>query len=135
MNLQRKKKPGFLETSASSDMAFLLIIYFLVIAGFNVNTGFLMNLPGKDSTRLIFKDDLLRFEIDGAGNISHNEETLSIKATERLISSAQAGNPNISVILSIDPQTQWQPIVSFVELAQDLKIESFSFSMKKESQL
>jgi biopolymer transport protein ExbD len=114
-------------------MAFLLIIYFLVIAGFNVNTGFLMNLPGKDSTRLILKDDLLRFEIDGEGNISHNEEPVSVRAAERLISSAQAGNPNLAVMLSIDPQTRWQPIVSFVELVQDLKVDSFSFSMKKES--
>jgi biopolymer transport protein ExbD len=132
MKLQRKEKPGFLESCASSDMAFILIIYFLVIAGFNVNTGFLMNLPAKDSTRLILKDDLLRFEIDGEGNISHNETPISVSAVERLISSAQAGNPNLAVMLSIDPQTQWQPIVSFVELVQDLKIDSFSFSMKKE---
>jgi biopolymer transport protein ExbD len=132
MKLKRKEKPGFLETSASSDMAFLLIIYFLVIAGFNVNSGFLMNLPAKDSTRLILKDDLLRFEMDGDGNISHNETLISVRAAERLISSAQAGNPNLAVMLSIDPQTQWQPIVSFVELIQDLKIDSFSFSMKRE---
>jgi biopolymer transport protein ExbD len=132
MKLQRKEKRGFLESCASSDMAFILIIYFLVIAGFNVNTGFLMNLPAKDSTRLILKDDLLRFEIDGEGNISHNKETISVSAAERLISSAQTGNPNLAVMLSIDPQTQWQPIVSFVELVQDLKVDSFSFSMKKE---
>jgi biopolymer transport protein ExbD len=132
MKLQRKKKPGFLESCASSDMAFILIIYFLVIAGFNVNTGFFFNLPGKDSSRLILKDDLLRFEMDGGGNIIHEEEIISVRAVERIISSAQTGNPNLAVMLSIDPQTQWQPIVSFVELVQDLKIDSFSFSMKKE---
>jgi biopolymer transport protein ExbD len=132
MKLKRKEKPGFLESSASSDMAFLLIIYFLVIAGFNINTGFLMNLPGKDSTRLILKDDLLRFEMDGGGNILHEEEIISVRAAERLISTAQVGNPNLAVMLSIDPQTKWQPIVSFVELVQDLKVDSFSFSMKKD---
>ncbi|MDR0316619.1 MAG: biopolymer transporter ExbD [Treponema sp.] len=135
MKLKHKEKPGFLESSASSDMAFLLIIYFLVIAGFNVNTGFLMNLPGKDSARLILKDDLIRFEIDGEGNIRHEAETISIGAAEKLISSARGANPNLAVMLSIDPQTQWQPIVSFVELVQDLKIDSFSFSMKKDAPL
>jgi biopolymer transport protein ExbD len=132
MKLQRKKKPSFLESCASSDIAFLLIIYFLVIAGFNINTGFLVNLPAKDSTRLILKDDLIRFEMDGEGNISHNADVIGIAEAERLIASAQAINPNIAVMLTIDPQTLWQPVVYFVELAQDLKIDAFSFSMRKQ---
>ena len=131
MKLRRRKRPGFADSSASSDIAFLLIIYFIVIAGFNINKGFLMNLPAKDSTRLILKDDLLRFEMDSQGNIIHETESIGIAAAERLISTVQKENPNIAVLLSIDPAAQWQRVVSFVELAQDLKIESFSFSMQK----
>jgi len=132
MKLNRRKKLGFSDSSASSDIAFLLIIYFIVIAGFNVNKGFLINLPAKDSTRLILKDDLLRFEMDLSGKINHEEQILSIAETEKLIAQAQAGNPNVAVMLSIDPEAHWQQVVSFVELAQDLKIDSFSFSMKRE---
>jgi biopolymer transport protein ExbD len=132
MKLNRRSRQGFADSSASSDIAFLLIIYFIVIAGFNVNKGFLMNLPAKDSTRLILKDDLLRFDMDGGGNIVHEEAAIGIPAAEKLIRSAQAVNPNIAVILTIDPAAHWQHVVSFVELAQDLKIDSFSFSMKKE---
>ena len=134
MKLKRREKTGFTDSSASSDVAFLLIIYFIVIAAFNINKGFLMNLPAKDSTRLILKDDLLRFEMDGEGSIIHNEGIVSIKEAEKLVSSAQKENPNIAVLLTIDPQARWQQVVSFVELAQDLKIDSFSFSMKKETQ-
>ena len=132
MKLKRRKKTGFTDSSASSDIAFLLIIYFIVIAGFNINRGFLINLPAKDSTRLILKDDLLRFELDSEGNINYDAEVMGIKAAEKLIAAVQAENPNVAVLLSIDPQAQWQRVVSFVELAQDLKIDSFSFAMKKE---
>jgi len=132
MKLKRRKRSGFTDSSASSDIAFLLIIYFIVIAGFNINKGFLINLPNKDSTRLILKDDLLRFELDGNGNINFEEQVMGVIETEKLIARVQAENPNIAVLLSIDPQAQWQRVVSFVELAQDLKIDSFSFTMKKE---
>jgi biopolymer transport protein ExbD len=132
MKIKRRKKTSFSDSSASSDIAFLLIIYFIVIAGFNINKGFLMNLPAKDSTRLILRDDLLRFDMDGNGNILHGSETLDIAAAEQVIRSSSAINPNLAVILTIDPAAQWQRVVSFVELAQDLKIDSFSFSMKKE---
>jgi biopolymer transport protein ExbD len=131
MKLRRRRRPGFADSSASSDIAFLLIIYFIVIAGFNINKGFLMNLPAKDSTRLILKDELLRFEMDNTGSIVHEGETVALQAAEQLIRREQTANPNIAVLLSIDPQAHWQQVVSFVELAQDLKIDSFSFSMKK----
>jgi len=133
MKIKRRKKLGFEDSSSASDVAFLLIIYFIVIAGFNVNKGFLMNLPAKDSTRLILRDDLLRFEMDEVGEIVFAEEILSIAQAESLIKDAQKNNPNVAVIITIDGQAYWQNVVSFVELAQDLQVDSFSFSMKKES--
>ena len=133
MKIKRLKRHSFLDSSAASDVAFLLIIYFIVIAGFNINKGFLMILPGKDSQRLILKEDLLRFELDEEGRIVREEEILSTASAKRLIQDAQRINPNIAVIVTIDGQAYWQNVVSFVELAQDCKIDSFSFSMKKEA--
>ena len=132
MTIKRQKKQGFLETCASSDLAFLLIIYFIVIAGFNINQGFLVNLPAKDSTRLILRDDLLRFEMNEDGKVIYEGEIIEIPETRNLIQTAQRINPNIAVIITIDGQADWQSVVSFVELAQDMKIDAFSFSMKKE---
>ena len=134
MKLQRKQKASFQDSSASSDLAFLLIIYFIVIAGFNINTGFLMNLPAKDSTRLIHRDDLIRFELDKDGFIIYNDGLIGIPEARTLITSAIAANPNIALLLTIDPLASWQRVVTFVELAQDLNVDSFSFSMKKDAQ-
>jgi biopolymer transport protein ExbD len=134
MKITRRKKNEFLESSAASDLAFLLIIYFLVIAGFNINKGFIITLPAKDSTRMILKEELLRFEMDSNGEVSHNEEILSIPKAKTIIQTAQKENPNIAVIITIDSKAKWQNVVSFVELAQDLQIDSFSFSMKKDYQ-
>ena len=134
MKLRKKKKPGILESSASSDLAFLLIIYFIVIAGFNINKGFLINLPAKDSTRMILKEDLLRFDLDGEGYLLFEDEMIGIPEAGNMIKSARAANPDIAVLLTIDPKAKWQRVVSFVELAQQHRIEAFSFAMKKESQ-
>ena len=133
MKIKHKKKLSFLESLSASDIAFLLIIYFIVIAGFNINKGFLINLPEKDSKRLIFKDDLLRFEMDETGQISYEGEIFTFPAARRIIQNIQKNNPNIAVTISIDGQAYWQNVVSFVELAQDLNIDSFSFTMKKDS--
>ncbi|MCL2252415.1 MAG: biopolymer transporter ExbD [Treponema sp.] len=133
MKLIRRKKTGFLETCAASDLAFLLIIYFLVIAGFNVNKGFILNLPGKDSSRMILREELVRFDMNEQGEIIYGEETISISHARNVIQTAQKANPNIAVIITIDEQAKWQNVVYFVELAQDLQVDAFSFSMKKEN--
>jgi biopolymer transport protein ExbD len=133
MKLKRRTKTGFSESSAASDIAFLLIIYFIVIAGFNINKGFLINLPSKDSTRLIVREDLLRFEMDREGGIVYESEIIGLSEAKELITLAHGINPNISVIVTIDKAAPWQRVVSFVELAQDCKIDSFSFAMKKDT--
>jgi biopolymer transport protein ExbD len=132
MNIKRIKRRTFEDSSASSDVAFLLIIYFLVIAGFNVNHGFLMNLPAKDSTRLIFKDDLMRFEMNNRGALFYNGNLLDISQAEKEIRMAVATHPNLAVVLSIDAEAPWQEIVFFVELAQKLKVDSFSFNLREQ---
>ena len=134
MKLRRNKRPGILESSAASDLAFLLIIYFIVIAGFNINKGFLVNLPAKDSTRMIFKEDLLRFSLEGDGSLIFDGAIINIPEAGNIIKAARTANPGIAVMLTIDPQAKWQRVVSFVELAQQQKIDAFSFAMKKDSQ-
>ena len=131
MKIKRHKKGLFAESAASSDLAFLLIIYFLVIAGFNVNIGFLMNLPDRDSTRLILRDDLMRFEMDDEGRLFREEIEMSFAEAEQSIRGAVAGNPNMAVVLLIDAMAPCQQVVSFVELAQRLQVDSFSFNMRE----
>jgi biopolymer transport protein ExbD len=130
MRFHRRRQKAFADSGASSDIAFLLIIYFIVIAGFNINYGFLMNLPEKDSMRLILKDDLMRFELDRTGSLRYQGEAVDPAAAERRIRLATAIRPNLAVVLEVAPEVPWQQVVSFVELVQNLKVDSFSFSLK-----
>ena len=130
MKLIRRKRRVYGDTAALSDLAFLLIIYFIIIAGFNINKGFLMNLPAKDSTRFVLKDDLLRFSLDGSGSLLYQGEALDMVSAEADIRALAASHPNLAIVLTVHPDAPWQRVVSFVELAQKLEIESFSFTME-----
>ena len=133
MKIKDRKKKGFRETAASSDLAFILIIYFLVIAGFNINLGFLMNLPERGSTRIVQRDELMRFEMDHRGALFHQGTELSLSEAETQIRSLLSSRPGLALILSIDGGAPWQEVVSFVETAQKLDVESFSFNLREES--
>ncbi|MDR1506307.1 MAG: biopolymer transporter ExbD [Treponema sp.] len=125
------RRHAALESSAFSDLAFLLIIYFIVIAGFNINQGFLLDLPKKDSVKTVPKEALLRFRLDAEGVIHFGGRTVSSAEAEDHIQAARGTSPNLAVVLTVAPQSPWQNVVSFVDLAQKSSVESFSFSMEK----
>ncbi|MDR2135972.1 MAG: biopolymer transporter ExbD [Treponema sp.] len=129
MTIRRRKRKPLGDSGASSDIAFLLIIYFIVIAGFSVNKGFLLALPARDSRRFIPREELFRFYLDPAGRLSLGGEPCDLAAAEREIRRGMAARPNTAVLLTVDPQTPWQAVVEFVELARDLDVDSFSFVM------
>jgi len=131
MKIKRRQKNRLFETCAPSDLAFLLIIYFLVIAGFNVNLGFLVNLPERDAVSIVAEEDLLRFDMDRAGSIFFRGAAADIPLAEREIRAAIAHNPGTAVLLSIDGQAPWQQVVLFVELAQNLHVAAFSFALQE----
>jgi biopolymer transport protein ExbD len=133
MNILRRKKAGAGESAAFSDLAFLLIIYFIVIAGFNINKGFLLDLPAKDSSRLILKDELLRFRLDGEGRLFSDGLVTEFSEAEKTIQAAVASYPNLALVLEVDPLSPWQSVVSFVELSRNLEVETFSFKMQEAS--
>jgi len=133
MKIKRRRKGRLHETCAASDLAFLLIIYFLVIAGFNVNMGFLVNLPERGAVRFVPREDLMRFEMDSGGTLFYRGTAMSIPAAEQEIRAAIAENPGMALVLSIDGNAPWQQVVFFVELAQKLQVHAFSFNMREES--
>ena len=47
-------------SGALNDLSFLLIIFFIVIAGFNVNKGFLLNLPSKEKPLIVNNEDIIK---------------------------------------------------------------------------
>jgi len=140
MNIRRRKNRFIdaIESGSLSDLAFLLIIYFIVIAGFNIPQGYLLSLPTKDAAKLVFVDDVLRFSIraDGSliqktpgvnGTVATAGQALDQAAAQAIISDVIKIKPNITIALGIAPDAPWQSVVNFLEHAQTLHVENFSF--------
>jgi biopolymer transport protein ExbD len=130
MKIKSRRRLAVPENSALSDLAFLLIIYFIVIAGFDVNKGLLMNLPSKDSSRLIAREEIMRYFLDDSGALYLANEKRNIAVVEKEIARAVSLHPNMAIVLDVAPAAPWQNVVSFVELAERLKVETFSFKLK-----
>ncbi len=126
--LKRKSDdPG--DSGALNDLSFLLIIFFIAIAGFNVNKGFLMDLPARDKPRIVQSDDLIKCSLDTAGDISLDGKTVTLAEITTAIQNKKAKHPNMTFLLIIDPETRYQYVVSIIHEVRRLEVENFSFKM------
>lgn len=117
-------------SGALNDLSFLLIIFFIVIAGFNVNKGFLLNLPSKDKPIVVNTNDILKCELDQSGALFLDGQQIKMQDLAQKISSKLKTQPNLTFLLTINPETHCQKVIDVVSTIRKLKVENFSFRMK-----
>ena len=117
-------------SGALNDLSFLLIIFFIVIAGFNVNKGFLLNLPVKDKPRIVKTDDLMKCRLTSDGNILVDNRQFTLDELRTSIQEKKAEWPNMTFLLLIDSETEYQKVVDIIYEIKQQKVENFSFRME-----
>ncbi|TAH55118.1 MAG: biopolymer transporter ExbD [Treponema sp.] len=132
MKLKERRKPDDPGDSGSlNDLSFLLIIFFLVIAGFNINKGYLMQIPEKDKPRLVHLEDLVKCELTADGAISLDGSTVTAEQLEVKIREKKGEYPNMTFFLLIEPDAPYQSVIDVVHTIRVLDVENFSFKMKE----
>ena len=117
-------------SGALNDLSFLLIIFFIVIAGFNVNKGFLLNLPSRDKPIVVNTNDILKCELDERGDIFLDGKKIQLEDLSNKINAKLKTRPNMTFLLTINPETHYQKVIDVVSAVRKLKVENFSFRMK-----
>ncbi|HBD93687.1 MAG: hypothetical protein A2015_04310 [Spirochaetes bacterium GWF1_31_7] len=130
IKIRKKKVINALESGSLSDLAFLLIIFFIVIAVFNVNMGFLLDLPKKNSSKIVNTQDIIRVAIEADAQITCDEETVTIEKLQDLVTERLKLRPNMTLYLLIDPEVEYQAVVDIIDVIRLMKVENFSFKMK-----
>ena len=97
-----------------NDLSFLLIIFFIVIAGFNVNKGFLLNLPSKEKPLVVNTEDIVKCSLKSDGSIYIEENEIEVSALTHVIEEKLKQWPNMTFLLSIESDCPYQDVVSVI---------------------
>lgn len=133
MKIIRKKKHiiDISESGALSDLAFILIIFFIVIAVFNVHKGFLIDLPKKGSKKYVHIDELIKVYINQNNLVIYKNKKIEQEKLEEIVNATLKVYPNMTFLLRIHPKAKYQSVVSVVDKIRKLKVENFSFKMAR----
>lgn len=135
--LRRKRKDmGGIPTASMSDVAFLLLVFFLSTTKFDIKKGLGINLPAAsqkaDKIVKLNEENITKVWIDAEGIITlktqGNEETVSMNQLETKIKKIVSGNPNMVISLKTDRKSKYQNMVKALDRLQAAGAEKISLS-------
>jgi biopolymer transport protein ExbD len=118
--LRKRKKSalGEITMASTSDVAFLLLIFFIVSTVFAAEQGLVVVLPAKekDSTSVKVKEsNIAHIRILADDEITLDRDPISINHIKRAIADRILANPKLVVILETHPEADYGVMVSVLD--------------------
>ncbi len=126
MELRRKAGSGArIPTSSMADIAFLLIVFFMLTTIFKMEQGLAITLPRSTAGEKIPKENVAHIWIDRTGTISVDDLVVSARDVEYLVSAKLRENRGLIVSFNTDENAPYRVVNEAMErlkLANALRV-------------
>ena len=112
---KRNKHPNEIPTSSLADIAFLLLVFFLVTTTIDTDKGLSLVLPAPGEEKEIPKENISNLLINAAGNIMLDEEPINMADIHNTVKIKMNENPNLIFSIKTDRATDYQVFVSVLD--------------------
>lgn len=127
MKLKRNRIEADVPTSSMADIAFLLIIFFMLTAVFSVTRGLDFGLPKDDPKDLIVKpEESIHVIIHGSGSYEVDRRPASLEEVGGYIQAKMEQNPKKPVIIQTDPNVPYGATIDVLDLCRQLEVRNIS---------
>ena len=112
---KRRFKGGEIPTSSMADIAFLLLIFFLVTTTIDMDKGLGIILPAEGEELEIKKTNILNCLINSQGNVLLGGEPIAIKDMNREIRRRLAKNDKLIISVKAHKKTKYGDYVAVID--------------------
>ena len=106
--LKRKKsREAEIPTASLADIAFLLLIFFLVTTTIDVDKGIGLVLPAKGETKAVRSQNITNLLINAQGEVLLDDNPIDVNLVKNVIQKKIAEKPNLIVSVKTDQDTQY----------------------------
>ena len=116
MAKNRRFKGGEIPTSSMADIAFLLLIFFLVTTTIDTDKGLGIVLPPPGDIEIeIRKENILNCLINSQGKVLLDEEPISVAQIHRVVGQKLRKNDKLIVSVKAHPKTAYNDYVRVID--------------------
>ena len=130
MNIRRKRKSFFIPLFSMSDIAFLLLIFIMLVSLINYRKEIKIDYPRAQTAQRTSAEKNLEVWINLNGGVFLDGEKSSAFEFEKTISALYAASPNTRVHIIADRNTSYENVNSVLEVMQKIQYPLVSFAVK-----
>jgi len=112
---KRRFKGGNIPTSSMADIAFLLLIFFLVTTTIDMDKGLGMVLPAEGEEIEISKKNILNCLINSTGNVLLGGEGLEIRDLSKVIRQKLVENDKLIISVKAHKSTSYKDYIAVID--------------------
>lgn len=137
MKIKKKKRDlAGIPTASMSDVAFLLLVFFLTTTKFDIKKGLSLMLPestaNADVSVKLKDDNLTKIKINRAGKLqletSEKSEVVDLTSLEGKVRSLIAANPDMVLQVKTDRRSKYDMMVKVLDVLNLAGAEKISLS-------
>ena len=102
-------------TATMADIAFLLIVFFLLTTSMTEDKGLGLTLPPADSVTRVQKRDISKVWINSIGEIAHDEDLVTLEQLRSRIKTMTEENPELIISIKTDPDALFDWFVNVID--------------------
>jgi biopolymer transport protein ExbD len=130
MKLNRKRKAFFIPLFSMSDVAFLLLIFIMLVSLINYRKEVKIEYPEAETVKKVSVEKNLEIWVDFSGGLYLNGDPGSLAIVEQGIIDAYREAPDTRVHIIADRNTPFENIHKVLEILQLLQYRVVSFVVK-----
>ncbi|MBO8131220.1 MAG: biopolymer transporter ExbD [Candidatus Marinimicrobia bacterium] len=126
--IKKKPRKSEIPTASLADIAFLILIFFLVSTTIDMDKGLGLVLPAKGQEIKVRSENICNLLIDAQGNILLDKKEIDIKDIKPKVESMLAKNPKLIISVKSHPRTDYQVYISVIDQLKQAKATRISIA-------
>jgi biopolymer transport protein ExbD len=118
VKVKRRIRAGEIPTASMADIAFLLLIFFLVTTTIDTDKGLGLVLPPIGEQKEVPKKNISNLLINARGDVLLDKQPVAIKDIKKIIKEKLAVNDKLIISVKTHPRTKYQ---AYVDVLDQLK--------------
>ena len=116
--------------ASMSDIAFLLIIFFMISSVFIFNEGLHLTLPDNSKKpQIVSSKNILTISLLQKEKTILNKKEVDDGEIKEILHKMKLKNPNISILLKIEKDVIYSKAIKMIDCIKSAKITNFSLKM------
>ena len=117
-----------INSSSMADIAFLLLVFFLVTTTISMDKGISLVLPAEGNELEVNRKNIINILMNESGKVLLDDKPTKVRDIKGIIERKIAGNPNLIFSVQTHPRTKYQDYLRILDQLKEAKATKISIA-------